>query len=116
MAAVKSALSVFISYAHEDELYRQALVKALAPLRREGARMSTTAQEARPSMKRFVVLLPLHRVPGMALPGHVRAAAYHGRAQQRTSSPEHHCLLAVAVLHAFGQGEAEGLGSLDVDH
>src|SRR5690349_9725633 len=55
-----------------------------------------------------LVLLPLHRVPGMALPGHVRAATDHGRAQQRTSPPEHHCLLVIVALQAVGQGEAQG--------
>jgi len=54
-----------------------------------------------------LVLLPLHRLPGMALPGHVRAAADHGRAQQRTSPPEHNCLLAIVALYAVGQAEAQ---------
>src|SRR5215470_329218 len=47
-----------------------------------------------------LVRLPFRLVPGMGLSGHVRAATYRSRAQQRTSAPDHHCLLDIAVLRA----------------
>ncbi|MFY9929210.1 MAG: hypothetical protein WAK82_14485 [Streptosporangiaceae bacterium] len=50
------------------------------------------------------LLIPL---PGHMLSGHVRASAYHGRTQQRTSSPEHVCLLDFLVTCRLGASGRE---------